>query len=150
MKFVASLAPQDSQQLDWHHLAYCSTSLCFNFGSTAPPAPYNEVNCAVVHPLNQSILFQSTALLASPSVVHRFAHSFEAPPPSSILSVAGGTTSRAEQSKQSSDARAVIHGGRASRARSSASRTSLSKVRVYLPAQLSCEFYISIISTRIP
>jgi hypothetical protein len=51
-------------------------------------------------------------------------------------------------------ARAVIHGGRASRARSSASRastcTSLSKVRVYLPAQLSCEFYISIISTRIP
>jgi hypothetical protein len=47
-------------------------------------------------------------------------------------------------------ARAVIHGGRASRARSSASRTSLSKVRVYLPAQLSCEFYISIISTWIP
>jgi hypothetical protein len=51
-------------------------------------------------------------------------------------------------------ARAVIHGGRASRARNSASRastcTSLSKVRVYLPEQLSCEFYISIISTRIP
>jgi len=34
----------------------------------------NEVNCAVVHPLNQSIPVQFTALLASPSAAHRTAH----------------------------------------------------------------------------
>ena len=98
IKFVASSSPLGSWPRNRPHLAAQTTAQSFKLKLPLRLLHKTEVVCADVQPLNQSIPFEFTALLASPSAARRTAHLIQSSTAFCVFSAAGGTSP--EQSKQ--------------------------------------------------